>query len=425
MSSNDLRLLKGIITELSRYLEQHIQEDEEFFVQLQQFPFYKKIKIIPTYFRKIHKTAKADLEKAHALCEKGEQEILTNISEARRINEIIPRINSFYGELNKEHQFLMSLLGDLEKEGNINLLVLIKQRIISSEKMFQNERFKQIKYLQLKIHAKVRPLFKIKGGLISFNRPKIKEVVQIGDALVYLEIYFDKDLSDKIISNLFQSYTTILLDEVNKELHKKVSPYSTRIKFNIIKNANFLKENNLRTIEQFLLLQLRDMIVTLLEKNKDLILTPRFRYQITITKDYGSLVACDANSLADQYLFLLEISSLIVSYLISENVYDEVTDSVFYYSFSLASKIPVHSLRYHTWSLYSTFAHETQHAFAQNMNQRRLKLLPLLQSLIWESEFYKNHKTLNLAGQLFGLIEFYFRCRIESPPPIQRIHCSS
>lgn len=452
MNLRDIKTLRGIVGELKKYLDLHIEEDKKFISQIKKYKFLgDSITNLELRFDKIHKTIRKDLEKAYALSMESEKLIQQGKPSAKEINKIFPYLLSFdklifhskkmfqikFG-LKSEYDYLTEFLDETEKKGfDQNLLNLIKARIMSLHKASSDERFMQIQMLKAKLSDKVISYFKVKRGLINFNRPKIREVIHIGSARVYLEIYFDKDLTDKQIGNLLESYINILSNELEASLRKNPSPVLAKIKSRVEQKARLLEDKNLKTIEELWLYQLKNMFVEILSKNQDLILTPSFRYQVMIKKDMGLTAFCDGNSRIDHYLFGIEISTLMIYYLISENFYEAFPASLFFqlkgtvskkiaqdtkmaaYNYDAItislSRIYQVTQNYRTFSLYSVYSHETEHAFDKKYLFKLNRLRPLLNNLIMESGFYKDHKTLNLSSGLLALSGFYLTCRQEAP----------
>jgi len=403
---------------------------------------------LEVHFNKIHMAIEKDLNKAYEL---STQIITQKGHSGKEINKIFPFLLSFdqlifqskkqfkikFG-LKSEFDLLTEFLNKTQDQGfDTNILNLIKRRLMSLEKASFNQRFAQIGILKHLLSEKVKGYFKVKRKLVDFNRPKINEVVKIGSSKVFLEIFFDKDISNKEIANLLESHLNIMSITLDKTLRQSLDRVLAGIKQRIDTKARFLQNKNLTTIQKIWLDELKDMLIAMLKQNRDLMLTPNFRYQVKITKNTGGGAMCMGLSRVDHYLLGLNISTLIIFYLTCENFYHSIPAALFawfaakipekieqtkkmpgfnYYAVDKAlNRIQEMTQSYRTWSLYSTFCHETEHAFDRKFLSKLAQLQPLLTHLIRESGFYKNHKTLNLSPGLMALCGFFRICRTEAP----------
>jgi prepilin-type processing-associated H-X9-DG protein len=456
MDLRDIKTLKGIINELQGYLERHIEADNELFSKLKDLVFLRKDATeLEQKFDKIHKTIKADLEKAFAMAQESEKRIQEGKLSAREINLIFPYLLSYerllyqskkgliiqFG-LKSEYDLLSDFLHETEKKGfDKTVLELIKAHISYYHEMSINERMVTVQRMKERLSEKVKTHFKIKRKMIIFNRPEINDIIAIGHARVHLNIYFDKDLTDKDIGESLENYINALSASAESYLAQNHNPEIARISFIIEQKARHLADRNLKDIEELWLHQLKIMFTDILSKNQDLIITPSFQYQVRIKKNEGNIAYCDGHSRIDHYLFGLEIGTLICSYLICDNFYEAIPKSIFsslqglvarqiadvkgsvakfYGPISMTLQRMEQAIQYYrTLSLYSIYAHETEHAIDRKYLFKLDKLRPLLEHMIMKSEFYKEHETLNLGSGLLNLMIFYLSCRQEAPTQIR------
>lgn len=456
MNLRDIKLAQGALQELYGYLRLNTQKNKVFLSQLKEHRFTPKlIAKSEAQFNRIHRTIKKDLEIGYALAIESEELIKEGNNPAKELNKIIPYLVSFdksifdskkghkirFG-LKSECDYLTELLEKAEEEGfGEDVLNLIKNRVTSVHKLAEDQRFKEIKDLRSKLVYKSSDYFKLKFNWIDFNRPKINEVLTIGSSTVYLEIYFDKDLTNKDIKKLLKNHIFLLSKCLDISLDKNPeNSVFVKMKSRIEQKAKEINNQNIKVIEEIWLQQLKQMFIDILEKNPDLILTPSFRYQVKITTDQHNLTAfCDHQTRIDHYLFGLEISTLVIMYLVGENFYEGFPASLFNQLKGTTaqrkmispqeniipnadqidrslSKIYQATQNYRTFSLYNVYNHETEHAFDRKYLFKANKLRSLVNYLIVSSSFYKNHKTTNLGPELLALADFYFMCRQEAPP---------
>lgn len=423
-----LKTIKGVAGELIKYLHKHIQEDQAFFEEIKKID-KTKAEQLEAAFTRIHQKIQNDLDKALALSDNAKQS-------PKDINKIFPYLLSFQKLIfqqktnlgKSEYEYLNELVA---KEGPLHAIA--RKRMLVLYALSTDKRVIRIDLLMDKLSGIVRSHFKLKRNLINLRRPKVNEKFKIGHNNVHLEIYFDKDLSDRAIGNLLENYLNIL----PRVMETSDSPSVQKIKQRVEKKLITLQDQSLKTIEELWLYQLKRMFKDILEKNQDLILTPSFKYQVKIGPDHGAVAYCDGLTTIDNYLIGIEISTLIVTYLLGETFYDAFPASFFFqlknaiasplqkdqavaaYSkdpLSVAiTRIAIATQNYRTWSLYSVFAHETEHAFDRRFLFKKNKLKPLLYYLASSSGFYDKHKVIGANQSMIALTEFYLMIRAEAP----------
>ena len=451
MNSRDIRTLKGVISELQRYLEHHIERDQSFLLTLRTNRFLEReVNRLDVNLRVVHEKMRNELREAAGIVERLEDNQDSHdemfelarraIHGAQTMERHIMNPGGFFirSGMKSEGDHLDRFYHRIRKQGfGTDILNRIKEHQQYLRNFFSDRRIMEIQSYEAKIQRKDPSSFL--GAIkehITFNRPKIEERIRVGKGTVLLRIHFDKRLDEKRIEQMINDYADGIYGVMERYWKEHFSRKADIFRSRIQKKMDLMQKRGARGVEKDMLRKLRDVCVDILARNQDLILTPTFTYQLEVSYlQDGILACCKAASMIDHYLLGINIDDIITHYLICEDFDESIPDEV--HRIMKQHAIRKHAMNDRTrraqsrmqemgnetppaasqqgQSIRGILAHETQHAFDRGYLERYRRITPLLTYMIHHAGVDRDHKSLELGTGHMDIASFYLACRREAP----------
>lgn len=461
-ASHFLNLLKGqefddgrLVDELKKYLKRYEAEvkGKAFAsdIDRMKLDMLKRI-VIDTemHLKRTNKNIRRNLEKAYVLAvEKSKSGEIKpkDLQEISELIEVFPKLmfieqrkNIPFG-LKSKKEFLATIVVKLQEKGFDNdIIELIKERIDQINIVFASERSNGIIMEMNRLDENIVAKFKVKRRLISLGRHRADYLLGIDSHRLYIEIFFDKDLTQKKVKHMLENHLSAVEGAFERSFSQTNDPSFAKYKLKLQAKKQKIEKMGLDAFEKEIMEMLKDVISNVFRNNKKLLLSPNLRCQMKVKDIPNTIACCSRLSRMDHYLFEVDINYIILRYLTSDDfyqplgsshykwLYDSVTGSAIITDHKRHNVRPeeMHRLElllnkmkegiesYRTFSLYSILAHEATHAWDNEYLMKALELKRTINFIAYKTGLYNQKSTLNLGREVIALLNFYDTCRTES-----------
>ncbi len=454
MDSRDAKTLKGLVSEYIKAYQENLALDEKLVSDLRTYlVISSERERLQKNLQEVNGAIYAALTEAWESALPCEQLIIQKKPIGHKISQALASLDTADTLIRRQRRkntpgigpnglvgYLVEFLEEIEKKADPHAIDLVKARILRILDRAQS-RANDLAILKHKLTVRVSAPIRLKLGLLSIRKPKIRHTFTVDGSAVYLDIFFDNHLTNRGMQQRIENLFSRILDLVDSIDVHATNPYVIKLRMLMHRKLHQFREMSLQELGAFWLNQLKELFVTLITKNKDLIQTRSVRIQLKVMDNTGHIAYCRGETTLDHYLLVLDLSALIVYSLVTETFHDEISQQALgWFRGSLLHANPVitpktqfasdplyiffynllqDSVPYGSVSLYNTFAHELQHAIDRKNIDRMNKISMLFIELMQESRFYENHRSLNLGSELISLMEFIDHCRTEAPTQLR------